>query len=464
MAKSSLNTNLQHFDAIIIGTGQAGPPLAKSMANHDYKVAIIEKGDFGGTCVNVGCTPTKAYVASARRAYVTKNSAEHGVEITGDIKINLKTIKSRKDKIVEEHRQGLKSMLENDKNITVFKDIATFRDAHTIECGPNLLSADKIYINVGGRPRIPTDFENVDYLTNETILDLEKAPEHIIIVGGGYIGLEFGQMFRRFGSRVTILDSNDQLLKKEDDEIATQIAEIFKNEDIEIRLNSKCISAKNSGEEIEVSVSCENDLPTIKGSHLLLATGRIPNTDNLGLENAGIEINDRGYINVNQELQTNISHIYALGDCNGHGGFTHTAYNDFQIVESHLFKDKKRYLSDRYLCYAAFIDPAVARVGLNEKDIRKLGIKAKMASIPMKNVSRAQEMGETAGVMRVFIEEGSDKILGATFLGAGADEYIHSIIDIMYANVPYTVIRDAVHIHPTISELIPTLLEDPKEL
>ncbi len=454
----------KNFDTIIIGTGQAGPPLAASLAKNGFSTLIIEKGDLGGTCVNVGCTPTKSYVASARRAFIAKNSTDLGVEIEGEVRVNLKTIKARKDKIIQDSRDGLNKMLTETESIELLKGTAKFKDDRTIEVNGKTYSADKFYINVGGSARIPEGFKDVKYLTNSSILELEKIPEHLIIVGGGYIGLEFGQMFRRFGSRVTILESGDQLLKREDNDISEGIAEIFKNEDIDIRLNAECISAKKVGDQIKVNINCREGSPSVTGSHLLIATGRIPNTKNLGLENVGVKMDKRGYINVNDELQTNIKHIWALGDCNGQGAFTHTAYNDFQIVNSHLFQEKKRKLSDRFMCYAAFIDPPIARVGLNEKDIRKKGLKAKVATRAMSKIARAKEMGETQGKLKVFIEEKTDKILGATFLGTGADEYIHTIIDMMYADAPYTVIRDAVHIHPTVSELIPTMLENPKPI
>lgn len=393
-----------------------------------------------------------------------KNSTNLGIEVNGEIKINLKTIKERKDKIIKDSRNGLEKMLENNENIQLIRGKAKFLSNHTVAVEGTKYEADKIYINVGGRPRIPDGFKNVNYLTNESILELDEIPEHLIIVGGGYIGLEFGQMFRRFGSRVTILDRGDQLLKKEDLEFGKAIEEIFTNEGIDVRLNSECINAKNKEGKIEVSVNCEEYKLNIQGSHLLLAAGRIPNTGDLGLENTDVSLDDRGYIKVNDELLTSASNIWTLGDCNGEGAFTHTAYNDFQIVNSHLFEDKKRKLSDRFTCYAAFIDPPLARVGINVEDIKNAGIKAKVASRPMTKIARAKEMGETQGMLKIYIEEETEKILGATFLGTGADEYIHTIIDQMYAGQPFTVIRDAVHIHPTVSELIPTMLENPKPI
>lgn len=455
---------MQEFDAIIIGTGQAGPSLAASLAAHGYKTAIIEKGHVGGTCVNVGCTPTKAYVASARRAFAAGNSEAHGVILEGRLKIDLKRIKERKDKLILDSRSGLEKMFSDTENITLIRGKAVFLNEHTVEVNNEKYTAEKIYINAGGRPRIPEGFRAVEYLTNESILELEEAPEHLVIVGGGYVGLEFGQMFRRFGSKVSILERGNQLLKKEDEDIAEDIAGILRDSGIEVKLNSDCISAETTGEGIAVKFNCEDTLDKIKASHVLVAAGRIPNTDDLGLDKARIKRDENGFIQVNNELQTNIAHIWALGDCNGQGGFTHTAYNDFQIVNSHLFEERKRYLSDRFTCYAAFIDPPLARVGLNEKEIKEQGIKARIATRPMHTIARAKEKGETAGKLKVFIEAETNKILGATFLGTGADEYIHTVIDQMYAGASYTVIRDAMHIHPTVSELLPTMLESLKDI
>lgn len=447
-------------DAIIIGTGQAGPPLAGKLAGNGYKTAIIEKDQYGGTCVNVGCTPTKAYVASARRAWVAKNSADLGISIEGNVRVDLGKIKSRKDDLVKESRSGLKDFLENRDNLTVYNGDASFTGPKTVEVNGEELEADQIFINVGTKPRIPDGFENIEHLTNASILELEEIPEHLIIVGGGYIGLEFGQMFKRFGSEVTIIDRNDMLLHNEDADIAEAITDIIQKEGITVRLSAECISSKKKKGEIVVDLDCEEDENTVIGSHVLIAAGRIPSTDALGLAEAGIKTNDQGYINVTEHLETNIKNVFALGDCNGEGAFTHTAYNDYQIMSSHLFDDGNRTLSDRFTCYAAFMDPPVARVGFNEKQVKEKGIKARMAIWPMSRVARAKEMGETQGMLKIIIEAETDKILGATFLGTGADEYIHAIIDMMYANAPYTTIRDAVHIHPTVSELIPTMLEE----
>jgi pyruvate/2-oxoglutarate dehydrogenase complex dihydrolipoamide dehydrogenase (E3) component len=455
---------MRKFDAIIIGTGQAGPPLASSLARNGLKTAIIEKGELGGTCVNTGCTPTKAYVASARRAFIAKNSSEHGINIEGNVQVDLKKIKARKDKLIADSHQGLEKMFKKEENISLIRGKAVFVDNHTVEVNGEKISAEKIFINVGGRPSVPEDFKAVNYLTNTTMLELEEVPEELVIVGGGYVGLEFGQMFSRFGSRVTILERGSQLMKKEDDDISEAITHIIKDSGINVLLNSDCIKANQENGAIEVEYNCEEGAKKIKTPHLLLAVGRVPNTDDLGLEKTGVEIDDRGFIKVNDQLQTSVPHIWALGDCNGEGAFTHTSYNDFQIVNSQLFEEGNRNLSDRFPCYAAYIDPPLARVGLNKKQINEKGIKARLAEMPMNKIARAKEKGETAGKLEIFIDAETDKILGATFLGTGADEHIHTIIDQMYAGATYRVIRDAVHIHPTVSELLPTMLEKPEDL
>ncbi len=454
---------MKNFDCIIIGTGQAGPSLAKALADAGQTVAIIEKGALGGSCVNAGCTPTKAYIASARRAWAARNGAEHGVSVGGEVSVDLKTIKARKDRIVEDKHKGLRKMLDHD-HIELIKGEAKFVDAHTVVVNGEKLRAERIFINVGGRPRIPDKWESVNYLTNRTILELEKIPDHLLIVGGGYVGLEFGQMFRRFGSKVTILEQGHHLLGKEDTDIGEAIADIFKGEGIDVVLNAECMEARQKDGRMEMTYRADGKEETIQGSHILLAVGRVPNTDLLDLERAGVKTDERGHIVVGNTLKSNIDHIWALGDCNGRGGFTHTAYNDFQIVQSQLLGDGSRTLDDRYLCYAAFIDPALARVGMNRAQITEKGIAAKVAEIPMKYVARAIEKGETQGLMRAYIDAKTDRFLGATFLGTEADEYIHTIIDAMYGDLPYQTIRDAVHIHPTVSELIPTMLESLKDL
>lgn len=452
------------YDVIIIGTGQAGPPLAFSLAKNGYKVAIIEKSQLGGTCVNDGCTPTKAYIASARRAFVAKNSNDLGVSVKGKVEIDLQKIKERKDKLVQASREGMEKGFQEEKNITFISGKAFFTDDQTIQVNGEKLSAEKIFINVGGRARIPQGFEIKNCLTNSSILQLEEIPKKLIIVGGGYVGLEFGQMFSRFGSEVTILERGEQILEKEDADFAEIISEMFQENGIVIKLNSDCVSGEREGQNLQVNFDCDEGRQSIKGSHILLAAGRVPNTDDLGLENTGVTLDENGFIEVNEFLQTKVPHIWAMGDCNGQGAFTHTAYNDFQIVNSYLLKNQKKKLSDRINAYAAFIDPPIARAGINEKEIKQKGIKAQVAELSMSKIARAKEKGETNGKLKVFIDSGSKKILGATFMGVGADEFIHAVLDQMYAGENYEVLLNAVHIHPTVSELIPTMLHHLKDL
>lgn len=449
---------MENFDAIIIGTGQAGPSLAARCATEGLKTAIIERHLFGGTCVNTGCTPTKALVASARAAYMARRMGDFGISIDGSVSVDMKKVKARKDAIVKESTEGVESWLKNTENLKVYEEHARFIEPKVLSVGDERITSEKIFINVGGRADVPSGFEEVDYLTNSTIMELDSVPEHLIIVGGGYIGLEFGQMYRRFGSEVTIIERGEGLLRKEDDDVSEAIRNILEDEDINIRYNAECIGGKNKNGAVVVNVDCEKGPPKVEGSHLLLATGRRPNTDDLGLENTDIETNKRGFINVDDKLQTTSDGIWALGDCNGEGAFTHTAYNDFEIVAANLFDNDPRRISDRILCYGLYIDPALARVGMTEARARESGKNVLIGKRPMSRIARAKEKGETKGFMKILIDADTDKILGATILGIEGDEIIHSILDMMYADEPYTTIKRAVHIHPTVSELIPTML------
>lgn len=452
------------YDHIIIGTGQAGPPLASVIANHGQKVAIIEKGLLGGTCVNTGCTPSKAYIASARRAWMARESGALGIRVRGEVEVDFSKVKERKDLLIGESRENLERKLTENDNISLFRGKAEFAGPHRVKVNGKILEADHIHINTGARAMIPEGYENVDWLTNETLLDLDTLPRHLIIVGGGYVALEFGQMFSRLGSKITLLVRGDRLVTKEDKDISEAVFKILKNEGLDILLNTEVDEAVQGKGEVQLKVRTRDTSRILTGSHLLLATGRQPNTDDLGLEKVGVRCDEKGYIQVDEALVTNIPHIRALGDCNGQGAFTHTAYHDFQIVASHLYGDRKRYLSDRIFCYAIYIDPALARVGMNEQQIRKKNISAKVAVMPVKQIARAKEKGETAGILKIWIDSENNTFLGATFLGPGADEYIHSVIDMMYGKSPYTVMKDAVHIHPTFSELLPTMLENLRDL
>lgn len=448
------------FDAIIIGTGQAGPFLAKRLAAAGMKVAIIERKLFGGTCVNTGCIPTKTMVASAYAAHMARRAADFGVAIDGSVSVDMRRVKARKDAISGQSRMGLEKWLKEMENCTVYEGHARFESPREVGVGPDRITADRIFINVGGRaavPRMP-GLEQVAYLTNSSMMGIDFLPRHLIMVGGSYVGLEFGQMFRRFGSEVTIIEMGPRLIQREDEDVSGAIQEILKREDINVRLNVKCIGFSRRGEETVTHMDCASGATEVSGTHVLLAVGRRPNTDDLGLEKAGVAVDERGYIVVDDQLRTSAPGIWALGDCNGRGAFTHTSFNDAEIVAANLLDDDPRRVSDRIPAYALYIDPPLGRAGMTEAEVRKTGRRALVGKRPMTKVSRAVEKGETQGFMKIVVDAQTREILGAAILGAGGDEVIHSILDVMYAKAPYTVIQRAVHIHPTVSELIPTML------
>nr|WP_294929472.1 mercuric reductase [uncultured Flavobacterium sp.] len=451
---------MKEFDYIIIGSGQAGIPLAFSLSK-EGKVAIIEKSFLGGTCVNNGCIPTKAYVASARRVWDAFHGDELGVEIPDGTKANLQKIKARKDELVHESRSNIEKALERDKNITVYKGQAHFLSNYEVKVGETTLTAKKIFINVGARAVVPKEYQEVPFYINENILEITDLPEHLIIIGGSYIGLEFAQIFRRFGSDVTIIERNEQLINKEDETVTDVVAEIMKSEGINLVFNAREITTSQDNKGA-VIVTIGNK--KIKGSHLLLAIGRAPNTDTLKLENTAIKLDKKNYIKVNNYCQTNVDGVFAIGDCNGKGAFTHTSYHDFQIVESFLFKDKKRKISDRITTYGLFIDPPLARIGMTKKEALEKGYDILVGYRPMTKVNRAKEKAETEGFMEAVIDAKTNLFLGACILGVGGDEIINGITNLMYAKKPYTVLRDSIHIHPTVSELIPTMLQDLKTI
>lgn len=447
------------YDAIIIGTGQAGPSLAGRLTAAGMKVAIVERKLFGGTCVNTGCIPTKAMVASAYAAHLARRVSDYGVT-AGDVSVDMKRVKARKDQISQKSRSGTETWLRNMENCTVFTGHARFESPLEISVGPERLTAERIFINVGGRATVPQfpGVENVRYLTNSSMMDLDKVPEHLVIVGGSYIGLEFGQMFRRFGSKVTIIEKGERLISREDEDVSVAIREILEGEGINVRLNSKCISFSPNGGGVAVQVDCDQADSEILGTHVLLAVGRQPNTDDLDLHKAGVNTDGRGYIVVDDQLRTSAPGIWALGDCNGKGAFTHTSYNDYEIVAANLLDNDPRRVSDRIVAYSLYIDPPLGRAGLTEAEARKTGKKALVGKRPMTKVGRAVEKGETQGFMKIVVEAESKTILGAAILGVGGDEVIHSILDVMYAKAPYSTIQRAVHIHPTVSELVPTMI------
>lgn len=451
---------MRHYDAIIIGTGQAGPSLAARFSAAGKTVAIIERHKFGGTCVNTGCIPTKTMVASAYAAHVARRGAEYGFSIGGDVRVDMKRVKARKDAVSGRSNKGVEEWMRGLKNCTVIQGHARFRSANSVEVNEDVLEAEKIYINVGGRAAVPEmpGIKDVPFLNNSSMMSVDFLPKHLVIVGGSYIGLEFGQMFRRFGSEVTIVEMGPRLIGREDEDISQTIREIMEAEGIKLRLNAKCISLAKSGGGVTVGVDCEEGAPEVEGTHVLLAVGRIPNTADLGFDRAGVKTDKRGYIIVDDQLQTNVPGIWALGDCNGHGAFTHTSYNDYEIVADNLFNADHRRVSDRIQAYGLFIDPPLGRCGMTEAEIRRSGRPALMANYPMSRVSRAYEKGETQGFMKISVDAETKQILGAAILGTGGDEVIHVLLDVMYAKAPYTVIQRAMHIHPTVSEYLPTIL------
>jgi pyruvate/2-oxoglutarate dehydrogenase complex dihydrolipoamide dehydrogenase (E3) component len=450
------------FDAIVIGTGQAGPPLTRRLTAAGMKVAIIERKLFGGTCVNTGCIPTKAMVASAYAAHLSRRAGEYGVIVPGNVSVDMQQVKSRKDAISAQSRTGLENWLKHLENCTVYEGHARFVSAREVRVGAETLSADRIFINVGGRAVIPdlSGIDQIPFLTNSGMMHVDFLPGHLIIVGGSYIGLEFGQMFRRFGSKVTIIEMSSRLVRREDEDVSDAIREIVEREGIQVRLNANCIGFSKQGDEILAKVDCTEGDPEIAGSHVLMAVGRHPNTDDLGLDAAGVKMDERGYIPVDDHLRTNVPGIWALGDCNGQGGFTHTSYNDFEIVAANLLDQDDRRLSDRIHTYALYIDPPLGRAAMNDEQARQTGRKLLAAKRPMTRVGRAVEKGETQGFMKIVVDAESKQILGAAILGTGGDEAIHCILDVMYAKAPFTLLQRAMHIHPTVSELIPTLLGD----
>ncbi|MCB4821611.1 FAD-containing oxidoreductase [Roseicella aerolata] len=452
---------MANFDAIVIGAGQAGPSLAFRLAATGRRVALAERSAVGGTCVNTGCTPTKTLVASARLAQLARRAAEYGIELPGPVGIDWPRVKARMDAVVARSRDGLTRALEEAENITFLRGHARFTGPHAMEVNGQPLRAPWIFLDVGGRaaaPPIP-GLETVPWLTNTTLLQLETMPRHLAILGGSYIGLEFAQVFRRLGAEVTVLEVAPRLIPREDEEVSATIRDMLEAEGIAFHLGAKGLSVAPAPEGVALRLE---GAPKIHASHLLLATGRRPNTDSLGLEAAGIARDARGFITVDDELQTSVPGIWALGECNGRGAFTHTAYNDYEIVAANLLDGEARRVTDRLPCYALFTDPPLGRVGMTEREAREAGHEVLVGTRPMTRVSRAVEKGETTGFMKVMVDAESKRILGAAILGTDGDEAVHALLDVMQAKLPYTALQRTVHIHPTVSELIPTLLGELK--
>jgi len=452
------------YDAIIIGSGQAGFPLAGALTSRGWKVALAEGGNIGGTCINTGCSPTKTIIASARAAHIARRGADFGVQ-TGAITVDFAKVMARKEKIVQQFRGGVEGWLTGIENLTIYRHFASFEGSHQVRVGDQVIESDRIYINTGARSFIPPipGITDVPYLDNVSILQLENLPKHLIVIGGGYIGLEYAQAFRRFGSEVTVIEMAPQIMGREDADIAQAALELMQSEGVQVLIKTKTTGVEKTDTGVRVNVETEGKSHSIEGSHLLLAVGRKPNSDTLGLDKAGIQIDGRGYIMVDDHLQTNVAGVWALGDVNGRGAFTHTSWNDHEIALDNLDGGDRK-LSDRIPVYGVYIDPPVGRVGMSEQDARASGKKVLMGVKAMSNVSRALERDETTGLMKVLVDAESGQFLGAAIFGIGGDEIVHSIIDLMYAKAPYTIMKNAVHIHPTVSELLPTLLGELKPL
>ncbi|WP_326521565.1 FAD-containing oxidoreductase [Sphingomonas abietis] len=454
---------MRRFDAIIVGAGQAGPALAGRLNDAGKTVALVERHLVGGTCVNTGCKPTKTLVASAYAAHLARRAADYGVTIAGGIGIDMPAVFARVQKVVRDSRHGNEAWLEGMEHVTLIRGHARFTGPDRIRVGDERdgedITAPLIFLNVGGRASIP-DFPGVDAidpLTNSSILQLQAVPRHLIVVGGSYIGLEFAQSFRRLGAQVTVIEKGPRIIAREDEDVSAAIHDILEKEGIAFRLDAECIAFAPHPDGVACGVSCANGEPQVIGSHVLIAVGRRPNTDDLGLDAAGIETDERGYIQVDDKLATNVPGIWAMGDCNGRGAFTHTAYNDFEIVAENMLDGADRKVTDRVPCYGLFVDPPLGRCGMSEAEARAKGHRIKVGQRAMSRVGRAVEKGEALGLMKIVVDADSDRILGGAILGPGGDEAIHSILDMMQLGATAATLRRTVHIHPTVAELIPTI-------
>jgi pyruvate/2-oxoglutarate dehydrogenase complex dihydrolipoamide dehydrogenase (E3) component len=455
----------ERLDAIVIGAGQAGPALCARLDKEGLKTALIERKLLGGTCVNTGCIPTKTMIASARAAHQARRGKEYGFA-SASARVDMAAVKRRKDAVVRQSTQGLGKWIGDMKNVSLIRGHARFIGPRRVKVNGRTLEAERVFLNVGARAAVPhlPGVKDVAFFDNSSIMELDFVPRHLVIVGGSYIGLEFAQMYRRFGSEVTVVERAPKMLPREDDDIAAEILAILKREGIAMRTDAECMALGKEGRRITVRLECKRGRKVAEGSHVLLAVGRTPNTADLGLEEAGVKVDPRGYIEVDDECRTNAAGVWALGECNGRGAFTHTSYNDYEIVAANLFDGEKRRISDRIQTYALFIDPPLGRAGMTEAEARRSGRKILVGKMPMARIGRAREAGETQGFMKVLVDADSKELLGAAVLGMNGDEVVHSLLDVMYAKRPYTTIQRAVHIHPTITELVPTMLGSLKPL
>jgi len=454
---------MPHYDAIVIGSGQAGNPLSQKLADHGWTVALIEKEHLGGTCINTGCTPTKTMVASAQVAHYARHARKWGVD-TGEPKIDLGKIVARKDQVVGQWRAGQERKVQERKNLHLYRGQARFAGPHRVHVGEQVLESKRIFINSGARPSIPPleGLDGIDYLDNAGIMKLTTVPEHLLVLGGGYIGLEFGQMFRRFGSMVTVVHRDEQILTREDADVAQELQKALENEGIRFVLNTRTTRVEKQNGQVLLKAGGGGGSEIARGSHLLVAAGRRPNTDNLGLETTGVQLTDKGFIKVNNRLETNVQGIWALGDVKGGPAFTHISFNDYQIVYGNLIEGKSLTTDNRLVPYAVFTDPQLGRVGVTEKEARATGRRLKIGKIPMTWVARAIERDETAGLMKVVVDAETDRILGAAILATEGGELVQILGFVMLAGAPYTLLKGAIYIHPTLAEGFWSLMEGVK--
>ena len=453
------------YDAIVIGSGQAGNPLSQKLADYGWKMALIEKAHLGGTCINTGCTPTKTMVASAQVAYYARNASRWGVKTNG-VTVDLPAIVARKNRIVESFRSGQQRRVDERPNLRLYRGQARFTGPHSLAVGGETLESERIFINTGTRPAIPgiEGLETAGYLTNATIMELNDVPDHLLVIGGGYIGLEFGQMFRRFGSRVTVIHHRDEILPREDPEVSGELRKILEAEGIHFALNTRTTRVQKTDGQVVLTIEGPKGASTLVGSHLLVATGRVPNTEDLSLEKAGVERDTRGYIKVNSRLETNVPGVWALGDVKGGPAFTHISYNDYQIVYANLIEGKNLSIDKRYVPYSVFTDPQLGGVGLTERAARAKGYKLKVGKIPMSRVARAIERNETGGLMKIIVDASNDRILGASILSSEGGELVQILGALILADAPYTLLKGAVYIHPTLAEGFFALMESVQPL
>ena len=451
------------FDAIVIGSGQAGKPLCYALADLGWKVAFIERAELGGTCINTGCTPTKTMVASAQVAYYARNAARWGVRVN-EVGVDLPAVVARKNKVVQGFRDAIQRRIDAKPNITLVRAHGRFTGPHQVEASGQTFESEKIFIDTGTRPEIPkiTGIDSVPFLTNASVMELLEVPKHLLVLGGGYIGLEFGQVFRRFGSRVTIIHKGERILPREDPDITQELQMALEAGGMEFALAAATTRVENRGNEIALAYETKQGSKTISGSHLLVATGRKPNTDDLGLDKAGVATDARGYIKVNGRMETSVPGVWATGDVKGGPAFTHISYNDYQIVYANLIEGKNLTIEHRYLPYALFTDPQLGRVGITEQEARASGRKFKIGTYPLASVARAIERDETRGLMKIIVDGETDRILGAAILASEGGELVQILGAMILAGAPYTVLKGAVYIHPTLAEGFFGLMESVK--